>query len=84
MLPLRCSETLMESNCKGPRLGIFGGAGLAQAPPPAPADWSLGGEVNNSSAVSQGGQLVQYSDELRAKWEELRLNPTFVNRQVDE
>lgn len=64
MVLLRCSETLMESNCKGPRLGIFGGAGFAQAPPPGAADWSLGGEVNHSSAVSHGGQLVQYSDEL--------------------
>lgn len=60
MMPQLCSETWMESNCKGPRLGIFGGAGLAQAPPPAAADWSLGGEVNRSFAVNQTGQLVQY------------------------
>lgn len=53
VMPQHCSETWVESNCEGPRLGIFGGAGLARAPPPAAADWSLGGEVNRSSAVSQ-------------------------------
>lgn len=36
-----CSEAWMESNCEGPRLGIFGGAAFAEAPPPDAADWSL-------------------------------------------
>lgn len=54
VMPQRCSETWMESNCKGARLGIFGGAGFTEAPPTAAADWSpRPGEVNRSCAVSQ-------------------------------
>lgn len=53
---------------------------ICPGPAPAASDWSLGGEVNKSCAVSQRGQLVQYGYNGEQVWG--ALNPTFVNKQV--
>lgn len=54
--PGRCFSTAPKPAGKvtgRERLGIFAGADLALATPPAAADWSHGGEVNRTSAVNQ-------------------------------
>ena len=93
VMPQRCSETWMESNCKGARLGIFGGAGFTEAPPTAAADWSpRPGEVNRSRAVSQrrgkatgsvrlkkwGGITAECTSDQQDRWRNQTPNPEEV------